>query len=449
MTTSIYFFVSYSRTDKVDANNLVFKSENNKKIPKLYYVDENFDNNQYNYNIIYKVDKANKYYFEFEIGDDKYIITFKREEKTFIYEVNLDMGKKIIDIRRKVKQNVVENIEKLEHFIKALQVKNEENKIDELFKDSISLYYKQKGFGFLISLFLKLYNNAKLCSELLAKFKEMNKDPKNNAKNMDRKAYLKKYISDFDKIGTEAESLTIKNNYSVIEFYAILLCYTNYYDKNNFSVIIDELFKKNPNDLYQILLIYNTHIIYPIDQNFNFFNKFIIYTINNKKFPFFQIGLNYIKDLDIYIKIIEENKESIFNKYTKKNENFIVKLDDDLKLKKIELKVSHISNRELPNKIKNKSLEEIQNQIICAVNDNYENKNIFEIIKEIDSIISFSEENKTFLVYFTNNFWKYILNHYNEPKQDNILICYELRDLFFKYYDLVKVVFEKKMKNLP
>jgi hypothetical protein len=77
-----------------------------------------------------------------------------------------------------VKQNVVENIEKLEHFIKALQVKNEENKIDELFKDSISLYYKQKGFGFLISLFLKLYNNAKLCSELLAKFKEMNKDPK-------------------------------------------------------------------------------------------------------------------------------------------------------------------------------------------------------------------------------------------------------------------------------
>ena len=73
-----------------------------------------------------------------------------------------------------------------------------------------------------------------------------------------------------------------------------------------------------------------------------------------------------------------------------------------------------------------------------------ENKYIFNIIKNIESLIAFSREKKTFLVYFTNNFWKYVLNYYNESKCDNIYICYKLREIFFKYYDLCNEIFNDK-----
>ena len=44
----------------------------------------------------------------------------------------------------------------------------------------------------------------------------------------------------------------------------------------------------------------------------------------------------------------------------------------------------------------------------------------------------------------TNNFWNYTLNYYNEPNQENIKICFDLRVLFKNYYELVKIVFAKK-----
>ena len=66
------------------------------------------------------------------------------------------------------------------------------------------------------------------------------------------------------------------------------------------------------------------------------------------------------------------------------------------------------------------------------------------MIKNIKSIITFSSKNKIFLIYFTENFWRYIINAYNEPKQDNILICYELRNIFKRYYELVMEVYKDK-----
>ena len=52
----------------------------------------------------------------------------------------------------------------------------EENKIDDLYKETIDLYSKKKGFSFLISIFLKIYKNKKdLCNDLMNKFKEMKK----------------------------------------------------------------------------------------------------------------------------------------------------------------------------------------------------------------------------------------------------------------------------------
>jgi len=76
-----------------------------------------------------------------------------------------------------------------------------------------------------------------------------------------------------------------------------------------------------------------------------------------------------------------------------------------------------------------------------------ENDFIFEIIKSIKLIIEFSKKNKTFLIYFTNNFWKYILSCYNEPNQDNIYICFQFREIFIEYYNLVIEIFKDKERK--
>lgn len=73
-----------------------------------------------------------------------------------------------------------------------------------------------------------------------------------------------------------------------------------------------------------------------------------------------------------------------------------------------------------------------------------ENKYIFNIIKNIESLITFSRDKKTFLIYFTNNFWKYILNYYNESKFDNIYIFYKFREIFIKYCNLINEIFKDK-----
>ena len=321
METSLYFFISYERLkkDNDNDNDIVFVvPENNNQKLECVFTDEIYDNQKYNYKKIFKVNKSiekgkkkNNYYFEFEIGENKYIISFNSKGNTFIYDVLLEMGQKIIDIRRKINQNKIEYSEKMEDFIEALNKSGEEKKIEELYKDTIDLYSKKKGFSFLISLFLKIYKMKNLCNLLLQKFKEMNKITKENEKNMDRKSNLKDYLSEFKKIQSEADKLIDNNKYNTIEFYGIILCYFNFYDYNTFSSIINKLFNEKPNDLFEILLIYNAHFKYPINQNLNFINQFIKYSILNKEFSIFENGLNYIKDLDIFISVIEKNKEEI------------------------------------------------------------------------------------------------------------------------------------------
>ena len=313
----------------------------------------------------------------------------------------------------------------MEHFIRALKENKEEKKIDELYKETIDLYSKKKCLSFLIELFIKIYQKKDICSILLTKFKEINENMIDNNKNMDKKSYLKIYLSEFIEIKSIADKLVVNNNYNIIEFYGILLYYFNYYDYNNFSSIINDLLSKQPNALYEILLIYKADFKYLINQNFLFYNEFIKYIINkNKEFSIFENGLYYISDIETFIKIIEINKEEIYNKYTSKNNNYIIRLDDNLTLEKME-------NLEENNSNLNKD----------------ENEMIFKIVNNIESIISFSKYKETFIIYFTNNFWKYMLNNYMEPKIDNIKICFKLREIFFKYYDLVIEIFKEKDKK--
>ena len=503
--TKLYFFISYPRKKKENDIDISFiVPENKDQIPECILNDENYENQTYYYKKIFMVDKSagkgkkgNNYYFEFEIGDDKFIISFDSKGSLFVYDVSLEVGKKIIDIRRKISQNNIEYNEKIDFFEKALLKKGNKDKIDELYKETIDLYSKKKGFSFLIALFLKTYEKKDLCSLLMEKFNEINKNPKDNDKNMDRKSYLKEYKSDFNTIKSKADKLIEDNKYNIIDFYGIILSYLNFYDYDNFNSIINDLNVKNPNDLYEILLIYYAHFKYPVKQNLNFFNKFIKYAIKNKEFAIFENGLNYIKDIETFVNVIENNKEEIFQTYIKSdkssiNEKCIIKVDKNLKFKKLENIVENKTKKikdnksekkegkkEEKNNIKDetvtltiqtegkekkkkknnsmqikkenntnakKSVKNIKEENDSKTKNKKENKIIFEVIKNIKSIIEFSKKNKTFLIYFTNNFWRYILNYYNEPIQDNILICYKLREIFIKYHDLVIEIFKDKKK---
>ena len=356
----IYFFITYSRKGKENPNEIDFVEPKKKELkPECIYTDEEYKNQIYYYNKIYKVSKSagkgkkgNNYYFEYEIKDEKYVISFDAKENTFIYNINLEVGKSILDYRKKINQNK-EYYEIIEYFIKALEKNGEENLIDSLYKETIVLYKKKKGFAFLILLFLKIYQKKDLCIELLTIFKELNENPKENEKNMDRKPFLKDYTSKFKEIASEADKLV--DNYNSIEFYGVILSYLNYYDYEKFTLIIQKLFRNTPEDLYEILLIYKDNFKTPINQNLDFYKKFISYIIENKdekknekkeekkdekkdkkkdeKRVDLEKGLNYIKDLETFLNVIEALKEDIFKKYNSKEIKKIIKLDD-LKFKK-------------------------------------------------------------------------------------------------------------------
>ena len=464
MDKFLYFIIHYSSNKNEVISDINFiVPENTELHPQCVYSKENYNKKTYYYTQVFKLDKSfrksekgkksDNYYFEFELGDNKYYICFDSKGSTFVYDVSLEFGKKRLTLRRKINQTLVEYNEKMDIFEKALKENKEENQLNSLYNETINLYTKKKSFSLLITIFLKIYKNKDICPTLLKVFKNMNLDPKEKGKNNDRKPYLKDYTSFFKEITEEADLLINKNNYDIIEYYGIILCYLNYYDKKLFEKIIDDLAEKNSNVLYEILIIYTTHFKYPINKNYQFFNKFTEYTILNKDFSAFLICLDYIKDLETYINVIEGTKQYFYEKYHKsddrqKNEKHIIKIDKSLKLKKnVDLVNPVIIDKgdEICTTNKNKkSVEQIKKEKDEKVEKKNENKNILNIIKKIDSIIKYSRDKKIFLIYFTNDFWKYLLSINNEPNQDNIYFCSKIRDTFHKYYELVINIFEKK-----
>ena len=342
MSENIYFFIQYTRAQSEEDSSIIFKKPKEKsKQPKIIDGDVNYivEDNVYQYYKIFQVSKSNakgkrnKYDLEFILKDDIYIISFNADNSTFIYDVNLIYGRIILDIRRKIPQNRIEYKDKIEYFIKALE--NDSEKLYELYKDTLELFLKKKGFSLLIPLFLKIYDKKDLCTKLLEEFKNMLLEPEGNQKNMDRKAYLDEYKPNINEI---AEKYYTSKEYNIIYFYGIILCYLNWYDYEKFISVFDKLYEINKEDLYEILLIYNTHLKKPINQDLNFFCNFIKYILEKKEVNLFQIGISYIEDIEIYIHVIEENKEKISKKYSKDSENYILKVENKLKFNKINQK---------------------------------------------------------------------------------------------------------------
>ena len=287
-----------------------------------------------------------------------------------------------------------------------MKANNENNKVEILYDETIDLYKKKKKFSFLICLFLKVYEQSKdSCSKLIKIFNEIN-----DRENKDRDEELAIYLDTFNQIYSNVDDLIKKNGYDSINFYGIILCYLCYYDKNNFSKIIKEFSEGKAEILYEILIIYDSHLKIPLNQVLEFYNYFMKYAIKRQKeLNILERITKYIDDIETFIYVINENKVDIIKKYDKlKSKPFI--LSSNLKLIKKE-----------ENGGKNK---------------------IDSIIKLIKEIIEYSKNNDILIIYLKIEFWINLLKQYNKPDLENINSCYSLRLLYKEYYNLINTLYK-------
>ena len=176
------------------------KKENKKHLEKK---NENSKNVKEKDNI--KKEKIIHYTFKFDIDDDNYIISFNTRGNSFIYDVELKQGSKILNeiVKENIDQKVISYSDKLDVYLETLKQdkdeKNKEEKINKLYEDTINLYSKKGSFSFLISLFALIYDKKNLCTKLLEEFERINKNKEENNKNMDRESYLEQFKSIINK----------------------------------------------------------------------------------------------------------------------------------------------------------------------------------------------------------------------------------------------------------
>ena len=264
MTEYQYFFIFFPRNQEEKEGDIHFTEPTKKnEKPEVYYSEYENKNKKYYYKKILKIQKPSKsnYKCAFELKDDKYEISFDSKGKTFIYDVTLEYGLKIITVRKGIKQNKIEYKDKMDFFIKALKEKEKDKEeqakiIDVLLSDTINLYSKKKGFNLLIPLFTQVYKKDNLCKNLMKIFKET--DEKSKANNLDKNNDLYDYKSFFNIILTEADNLIKDNKYNTVEFYGIIFSYLNKYDKENFIKILIDLSKTHQEDVYEIMIAYRS-----------------------------------------------------------------------------------------------------------------------------------------------------------------------------------------------
>ena len=385
----IYFIILYKRKKQEITEELIFLKSD--ITPENIYTNElNQENGTYFYQV-FKFNEKNEsskkylnYNFEFKFFRDIYTASFYAKENSFIYDIELKKETKIINSNAQeiINQKAIDYNIKFDIFLNALKKNKEEEKKEILYKETIDLYSKKKkDFRLLISLFVQIYEMKNLCPLLIKKFKKIRNRTKEYEEKMMPNKDLEKYKELFLQISKEAYNLINNNGYDPIQFYGIILCYLNYYDHDEFLKIFNKLFTERWEVLYEILLIYFSHISISINKDLDFFVKFFSYTASKKEFEFFEKGLKYIRDIETFISIIDKIKEQIVIEYVIYSESFNpINLKDNLELIKKE-----------------------------------KNGEIKTIIPYIESIINYSKEKNVLLIYFTSYLWSILLIYYNKP----------------------------------
>jgi len=457
----IYFLILRPSEEKVDFTGLNYKTENKIKPSIVHKKKIDKEDGTFLEEIVFKFRKkeekkknekkesSKSYAIKFYENEHTYNIKFSLKNESFIYQPKLTTGNKYLDIiEEPIEQNLVPLYNKLNIFLEALKTNNESELVNKLYEDTINLYTKKKQFSLLVTLFLKTYeNNKDLCKDLIKEFYDINHED-----NDDRLIDLKKDLKSFKDIYSKSSDILEKYDYDPIHFYGVLFSYLHYYDKTNFPKMIEEFSKGNSDTLYEILIKYNSHFMNPLKQNQEFYNKFIKYVLK-KEMPkdIFKRALNYIDDIETFLYAINSNKEAIFKSYDDLKQ-IPIKMTASLKLKKHKIdKAKKLGSDN--NKDKESSGEESDNpeedktKGLDSVN-NIENE-CDSIIRLIEQIIEFSKNEKILLIYIKSTFWINLINEYNIPDWENIDNIHKLRELYKKYNQLVKELYDEEKTNIP
>ena len=176
-----------------------------------------------------------------------------------------------------------------------------------------------------------------------------------------------------------------------VDYYGLILCYYSNYDSPEISKLVKYIYDQDSDILFQILFTYKFYLKKNISDE-KILEEFIKLTASKTYKDLVESGLIYLKNLELFLNIINKNKEKLISM-----KNF---------------QTLQIKNLESP-------------------------KNIKEIILLLKEIINFSRENNKLLIYFNNLFWANLINICNSSSQDNIVNLYELRELFDKYFIFV------------
>ena len=324
-----------------------------------------------------------------------YIIEFELSNKTFIYEPKVTNAGGFYGTKKVIPQDILSFSEKMNIFYSALtkEAENEES-LSSLYKDSIAVYGKNPTFEFAINSFVKVYNNLDICKLLLKEFKNsLKKDTQNNDINNEN---IQKFKDTFQDICDKSEN-KIKENLDIItDYYGIILCYLNNYNFPKFSETVKHLYAQDSTILFQILLTYKSYFKKDIKVDEKILDEFIEYTAGKTYKDLTESALIYLKNLKLFLKIINKNKEKLID-----IENF----------KPIQ------STNHLENKIAQKDLN--------------------EIIELLNDIMEFSNEKNQLLIAFNDNIWEKLIQNCNSSSQENIILLSKLREIFIKYFELV------------
>ena len=397
----IYFIVVKPGEEKTNNKDIKFFS---KDVPQLIF-NKVIKRNDRTYIelIVFKLNLKEikipqvSFKLEYEIEDYNYTILLTVKENYFIHNVKLkqsykyfkELGEKDID------QNIIPIYIKLKIFLEALEENNEKDKIEKLFTEIIELYNIKKNINFLLCLFIHIHDNKDLCNKLLMTFSNASE-----IGDTERDIDLRIYLNTYNKIYLNADNIIKKNDYEAVSFYGIILIYFNYFDTNDiFAEKINKFHQKYAFILYKILIKFKSYFINNITNDIKFYYDFFGYIIRIKNEKIFLKILDYIKDIETFLYIINQYKDQI----------------------------SKIFHKLIPIKIKNE-LKIIKKE---------RNKDIDNIIDSLEEIIDYSNNKEKLLVYFPSKFWIYLLNKYNKWNLQYIDNCYKLRIIFKKYYNSI------------
>ena len=406
MSNTEYFFQIFFNLPEDKDEDIKFKDNNNCPeciLTRLIEAKDEKDENK-----LLKVFKFNgeikeKSSVEFEFTYDKkdFLVILKYQKgRIFLYDI--DLKQKTSDINCEysfITQNKLEIHYKMNFFKEALikSNKEEKDKLDILYSDSIKLYDARPNFLFLIKLFINVYNN-KLCKNLIDIFAQKIDCPeqKNNIIIENLEKEKDKY--DINDICNNKDTEQFIKDFKInkIDYYGLIFCYLNNNYNEKFKKECNKIYEKEKDVLFEIFIKYKSYFKNDIELDINDFLKQLIEYSTYKTFEEFKYNAKYyLKNINIFLEIMNNCKDKIIEIKDFKPID-IIKIEDSEKIA-------------------------------------FDN-----LIKNINSILAFSKDKKKLLINFKPDFWKKLAEKCSIPSKENIELCYKLqKESLTNYFNIL------------